>query len=220
MDKNALLDVLVSRDAEIKSLKASVKFTHTRAWNAEVGKSRIQRRAASAPARPAESPNDSFEIQWRGQKQTRFTARGMFSLAIRRNLSNIGAKDLGAAVLEDVTHQTICRAEETLSATLIGSMKQWNADMLASLPEICCYTLRSDATNSGIWHQSKLFGAEITSTYIRDSSGMRSNNDFHASCRARKLFADCQRVLWGIKLQPCLTSFGQQGTAAPLVEHN
>ena len=50
----------------------------------------------------------------RGPSNVKLTAKGSTALAIRRNLSNVSAASLGAILLENITQQSVCRAEVRL----------------------------------------------------------------------------------------------------------
>jgi hypothetical protein len=58
---------------------------------------------------------------------------------------------------------------------------------------IACHTIRSDATNSNIWHQSKLFGCEVSSCYLKHD--VSTFEEFCKASYTMHSFTDCQRVL-------------------------
>eukprot|EP00973_Karenia_brevis_P085808 11903628-Karenia_brevis.AAC.1 len=61
-----------------------------------------------------------------GQKRSHFSIAGRYALAIRRNISNLAAKDLGLAILQDVSGQSIAKYEIELGAALIAIHKTFN----------------------------------------------------------------------------------------------
>ena len=65
---------------------------------------------------PTPNPNDKFAIT--RKKKVRLLPQGVVAIGIRRNLGNVAAKDFGAGILEDISHQTVNRCEVLCGAAL------------------------------------------------------------------------------------------------------
>lgn len=55
------------------------------------------------------------------------------ALAVRRNLSNIGARDLGAVCLEPVSHQSVNRSEVICASAISAAAQSWHRDIEMAL---------------------------------------------------------------------------------------
>ena len=96
--------------------------------------------------------------------------QGQIALAVRRSFSMIAAADLGKVLLDDVSGQTVSRAEIKAAAALNCAAKAFYASIRK--PQLCFRPLRgldgprpfsltvhqvmSDATNSSVWKRCKL----------------------------------------------------------------
>ena len=97
-------------------------------------------------------------------------------LAIRRNIANTSCASMGAALLEDLSKDTVARAEIRCQASLVMCMREFHAGMenrvaenaAPSSPGVVSHSFCSDATNSAIWQSAKLQGAELLSSYVMD----------------------------------------------------
>ena len=96
------------------------------------------------------------------------TPQGTIALAIRRNMSNCGAQDLGLVILEDTCKSTVLRAECKTGAALIASSRvffeQWRRDIYDCPCESFAFTVlhyRQDATN----HRHKMMALELHAMY-------------------------------------------------------
>ena len=65
---------------------------------------------------PTPNPNDKFAIT--RKKKVHVSPHGVVAIGIRRNLGNVAAKDFGAGILEDISHQTVNRCEVLCGAAL------------------------------------------------------------------------------------------------------
>jgi hypothetical protein len=63
------------------------------------------------------------------KKRNHLTRRGQMVAAIRRNLTNTSAKDLGIACLADMGTNAVTRAEHLLGASRVASFRQFHLDM-------------------------------------------------------------------------------------------
>jgi hypothetical protein len=102
----------------------------------------------------------------------KLSIHGALAVGLRRNFSNVAARGLGAVILEDISHQTVCRAELLCGGALQAVSQAFHHyhDNLAldadATYAMSSHSFASDATNSSVWRQSKLQGLCLTSTYI------------------------------------------------------
>ena len=101
------------------------------------------------------------------------TPQGTIALALRRNMSNCSAQDLGLVLLEDTSKNTVLRAECKAEAALIASSRaffeRWHQDVYdgptisESSPAVAFTFLhyREDATN----HRQKMMALELHAAY-------------------------------------------------------
>ena len=100
------------------------------------------------------------------------TPRGMINLALRRNLSNVSAHDLGFVTLDDASRQTVVRAELKASACFVASSRNFFGRMqhdLFSVTNAGGFSVsfvasRQDATNG----REKVACAEVEAAYADD----------------------------------------------------
>ena len=104
------------------------------------------------------------------------TAEGTILLALRRNMSNCAAQDLGLVILEDTSKSTVLRAECKVGAALIASSRaffeRWWQEIYdgpalaeAGSPMPCALSFlhyREDATN----HRHKMMALELEASYV------------------------------------------------------
>jgi hypothetical protein len=94
-------------------------------------------------------------------------------VGIRRNFSNVSAASLGAVILDDISQQTVNRAELVTGGALQACMKAFHRqnEVLAQMSDtlvVAGHSYASDATNSSVWRQSKLQGLCLSSVYVHD----------------------------------------------------
>ena len=133
---------------------------------------------------------DSFDIS---RKSVQLTARGTAALAIRRNIGNCAARDVGAMILENLSPQTVLRSEINTGAALVavsrtfyhvmeGVMTFHREAVQASQGEssrlairhhgasrdlvVAAHGIRGDASNSTVLQNSKVRNQEIESMYL------------------------------------------------------
>ena len=154
LDCVAAADCLVARDECIKRLRAE-NTTLTR---------KLERFEHAALVPVTTSPNDLFLITKVGEKW--LTPHGAMALAIRRNCANLSATNTGIVMLEDMSTNTIIKAELQCAAAIIVSMRRFNDSMNVAMEDlslsdafsISLTSYMSDATCSNLWQQSKLCG--------------------------------------------------------------
>ena len=159
-----LLEVLRSRSTEIAELRSENKALRTPLRRMGGDGQLVQ-----VGATPNTIEQD-FALQRRGRSHKMLSPKGALALALRRNMGNCGASDLGGVLLDDVSRQTVVRSELVLGSCLVGFFKQFHdhheeiivADTLSRAghddPElsVAFHMYSSDATNSSVWQQSKL----------------------------------------------------------------
>lgn len=145
-----------------------------------------------------------LSIDRKGSASRYMSASGLMALAVRRNLSNISSADFGSVIVDDVSRWTITRAEILLSCALQAWSHDWHArreqhhaDFVNDEDEsewcLAVHVSRADATNSRVWHQSKLMAAEVESFYT-DSYEVRDHDTFTAACDRHVCWTDMQVV--------------------------
>ena len=154
--------VMQSKDAFLKTACASHR-TVVQKLRRSGGKIKTLR----AKLKQAIMKNE-FDVEKRGSK--RLTPRGVLCVAIRRNISNVSARTFGTAVLEDIGKDTVVRAELQTAAALTAWSRSFHASGEAVIEGsdwgIAVHSCRSDATNSAVWHNSKLFSSDVDSVYV------------------------------------------------------
>ena len=170
LDSAALRELLRCRDDTIYSMRQKIKHL-------QQDRRRLMGRLNSKhlnTAKDEESDDEAlFQIARKGKRH--LTDKGATALAIRRNLSNVSSKDLGSVLLQDLSHQTICRAEVKAAAALVVDAQDFFdlaeealKESAASANTISVHSFRSDATNSAVWQKSKLLNAQLESVYVLD----------------------------------------------------
>ena len=103
------------------------------------------------------------------------TPEGTLSLAIRCNMSNCSAEDLGLVIMDDCSKQTVLRAECRSAAALVASARLFFQQRDSELSdchdaeERCSFLwlqYREDATNSSK-HRSKMTALEVAGLLCR-----------------------------------------------------
>jgi hypothetical protein len=153
-----LVEIVLSRDAGIRALRSDIVKS----------KFKTSKLESSLVVAQTADPNDLFGITHRGQKERIFSLKGSFALAHRRNLGHTSTRDVGSSLLLDVSHQSVARFEIALHAAYMGACQSFQHDVIhlqqRSLPmnttrRLVVYAVRGDATNSKVWHHSKLHGS-------------------------------------------------------------
>ena len=165
-----------------------------------------------------ESDDDFFIIErkgWRKRKRTagknkELTARGCLALAVRQSLAGCGAARLGSALFLDVSAQTVLRSELVLAASLVARFRAISEAGLQMLTtamaaakvvdqpcaQVMAVSFASDATNSNIWHKSKLHNTEVSVGFLDDTAKLLTSDLLEVMPRS-SIAADLQRVLSG-----------------------
>ena len=167
-----LIRVVQQRNKEIKRLNSTIRQKNCRARrkNAEHLDlcAAVQAERCSVLSVPAHVNNKKLGVD------------KMLAVGLRRNMSSIGAHNYGLVVGEDISRQSVCKAETCAAWQLTNRAKWWVADRLGEMvtpgrPGICvfCVSYVCDATNSSIWQQRKLQGL-IAEVRFSAGSGTRS----------------------------------------------
>ena len=115
-------------------------------------------------------------------------------VAVIRNLADIAASNMSIATLTDLSRQTVVRCEKQADMAVNCAFRFYHdyaeermldhETVRAGRPNrmfISCHDFSSDATDSGVWRNSKLQGLQVRSTYLSD----------HTSVFQHKLFEQC-----------------------------
>ena len=152
MDKEMLVDLLCHRDQYIATLREELSIMRRRS---------AKQSDTEHPGALRDAENDlnsDFQITRRGQKQEHFSLQGQLAIAIRRNLTNLAAKDLGACILTDISQQSVVRFELLLEACHIASCRAFHAheerktDTGDTCDEIRCNQQFCLAQFETVWH--------------------------------------------------------------------
>ncbi len=105
--------------------------------------------------------------------KNQLSLKGQLAVGIRRNLSNIAAGDFGKVVLEQMSRQTVIRAEVAAGEATLDQTKRVfddkrEAAALYGADQIEVFTATSDATNSAIWQKRKLSTLELSVAFLTD----------------------------------------------------
>lgn len=151
---------------------------------------------------------DSFAIKKLGKQKEgrggRLSLPSVFSIGLRRCLTHCAALDWGVITLQDISAQTIIRAEMKTASGLIFAMQSFCAEAMdvalrqhqlymdASGTEDAqnywsCTTMsyRTDATNSSCWRRKKLQVLESTVMYLKDDTAS-CKGSFQAAMASRR----------------------------------
>jgi hypothetical protein len=146
-----------------------------------------------------EDPNQRWLVSRIGTSW--LTESSIVSVAIRRNLSNMAAKDVSLAILADISRQTVSRCEVETGAAYLASVANWHRHMETLLSEskpaggridLAVHAFQSDATTSSVWGNSKLAGLKLTSAYNLAPASDKAG--FADVCPSKVSFSDLQRL--------------------------
>ena len=152
----------------------------------------------------------ALEIQTKGKTGKRLTEMSSFSIALRRNFSQIACQSLGSTLLIDLSGQKVARSEIKTGASLVASMRRTLADMIEScvfmgmdrmsMPSmahidnddagslafqpgpwsLCIFSFRSDATNSSVWKRESLHVCDLDVGWVCCSRAVHQFDADHA----------------------------------------
>ena len=104
----------------------------------------------------------------------------VLAVGLRRNMSSIGSHNYGLVTGEDLSRQSVCKAEVYAAYQLANRGGWWVADCLGNMTQagregigVFCVSYVCDATNSSIWQQWKLHSL-IAEVRFSAGSGVRS----------------------------------------------
>ena len=125
----------------------------------------------------------------------RLSLGSMFSIGIRRCLTNVAALDFGILSMTDISGQTVIRAEHRTASAIIYGMHCFFSEaseialeqhrMFLSASDSCkknhwsltCVGFRTDATNSSVWRRKKIQVLECTGAFLsNESTGAAGNS--------------------------------------------
>ena len=109
----------------------------------------------------------------------RLAPRGVIALAVRRNMSNVPCEGVSAILLEDLSRQTVARAEICAAAALNAASRAWyqiNFESLIAAPQLggdlsamAIHCVRGDATNARVFNNSKVHNLDCESLILAAS---------------------------------------------------
>jgi hypothetical protein len=135
-------------------------------------------------------------------QQPHLDLRSGFAIALRRNMGNTAACDLGCVVLANVSGNTVIRNELFVGATLTAAANSFNSlskEQLRTPPEstdwnisVCAY--RSDATTTMLIFGTKLMSTEVHTLSIPDPEVIDMMTWVH-QVQTHRVWCETQRVL-------------------------
>jgi hypothetical protein len=191
LDHDSLVKLLVNRDDFIASAQKRIRQLTS------------ERDSLSAKLQVAlteeADPNQLWLVSRIGSSW--LTEGSIVSIAIRRNLSNMAAKDVSLAILSDISRQTVFKCEVETGAAYLTSVAVWHRHMESLLLDRTCdrnridlavHAFQSDATTSSVWGNSKLTGLKLTSAY--NLAEVSDKKGFAETCPSKVSFSDLQRT--------------------------
>ena len=134
----------------------------------------------------------SLQIVRIGKTKKRMSTQSIYAVGLRRNMCNIAAADLGAVLLEEMSHQRVTRAEVRTAAAALCRMRDvcssvvqaklmapalQSAESHATLGggqwQLSTVALRCDATNSSIWRREKLHVLDVDFAWVSDMDAVK-----------------------------------------------
>ena len=114
MSQEALLQIVLARDNQIRDLRAHLKRSRQQA-------TRSNSALVAARALTSGSSDDVLAIERLGTRK--LSPKGALALAIRRNLTNTAANDMSITLMQDVSHQTTAKSEIEAGACLPAAFR-------------------------------------------------------------------------------------------------
>ena len=185
-------DVVLHRDALVANLAAEVN--DLKAQLTVCNDKLVAHGVPMAPAVDiATTPLQLVQVG-KGKRRCHYSAEAHLSMAVRRNVANVGGGRFGACVLAQVSRHQLYRSELRLAACIIMSCRNFFAEMQNSQPALSIMSITSDATNSSCWQQAKLINARVTSAFLPSCSQLLSGKQFLDETYHKTCWADPQRV--------------------------
>jgi hypothetical protein len=199
MSHEALVCLLLSRDETIRSFR---QIVHDQRQKIR----RVEKRLVVSEA--AEDPDAQFRITRLGT--VRLTHDGNLALGMRQLLHHGGAGSLGLCLLEDISRNTVIRSELALTTAWMAGRRQFAEELRDHIQSDAEYhecrplplpvqvvAVRSDATNSSIWQQSKLHNTEVLQAGWSHVPTGNNAAEFWGTVLHDRTFADLQPVASG-----------------------
>ena len=123
-----------------------------------------------------------LEIVPIGRTGKRMSVQSCFAMGLRRNMSNIAAADFGSTIMQDISHQRVCRSEVKTGAAILSRMRSRCDEALSQARQpsdeedwsLTAVSFRCDATNSSIWKREKLHVLDADVAYVCDKQAVRN----------------------------------------------
>ena len=211
LPRNVLAVRLCRSQLELSKRNIRVRFLENKVRN-------LSRQLATAKSKShkslrllqeAREQHNCFELTKLGKQKEgragRWSLQSRFSVGIRTCLCTIAAADFSVVSMQDISKQTVLRAQCLTGAAVVSLFRSFCAEGLAMFlkenddadvevqlqtdADACNFNLfgvgyRSDATNTNIWHRKKLHVCESTVTYLTDVKKLQEA-DFDAAMSSR-----------------------------------
>lgn len=214
MSHNTLVDLALRNENVISKL-----MQHSRGLQRKLDRTSNQLVLAQGGGSSGVDSLAAFQIE-REENKRLFSAKAILAVGMRCAMTGVAAKSLGPAVLQDISRQKVTKCEIELGAAWVAAARVFHDEMevaasqeqlqqtdagqgasLSSLAHcVACHSISSDATNSAVWHNSKLHSTVVQSLYIRDAAELASGT---AGPNFWRTFADLQRVRDSSAARPC-----------------
>ena len=190
--------------ARNKDKRILVLQNKVRNLNRQLQTSRRQAAAKSEELQIFQESQNVFALEKLGRQHAgragRWSLRSRFSMGLRCSLCTVAAADFSMLVMEDVSKQTVLRAECMSGAAIIHLMRSFCSEGLgvalesAQSPDewsVFGVGYRSDATNTNIWRRKKLHVLEARVLFLSSPQKLKEG-DFSAAMSTRS----CVFLVW------------------------
>lgn len=216
-DKSQLVDALCLKTEYISSLLLEIStLKKQKSSNGRSLKRKLDRRDAALIRYhdEAEAADDCLWIVHRKSNSVtgHLAIQAQLSLAVRRNIGNIAAKDMSKSIMQDISRQTIVRAELLCGGCIVAAFEDHHRVEEAKLEfvsrsivssgapvvvsAVAAHVFSCDATVSNVWRNSKLMSCNLLSAYLTSCESLSAAEpryDENASCMAG--WADLQQIV-------------------------
>lgn len=217
LSKDDLVLLLTEKDRKLAQKEATIielKRKHRAALQAVRRKRKTLKKARTGTR---DDHDNALNIVRIGKRK--LAPRGRIAVALRRNLTNIAAYQIGVALMEDISKDTVARAEIQAAAALIASTRAFFNVMKETLQERHAITLEdtdapvdalidrgsacglnlvvigwmNDATNSGVWQRRKLHSVILDACHCPRPDGKLLQQYMKGECDWGDLFIHSSR---------------------------
>ncbi len=176
-----LVSIVVDKDDAIRALRAQVAAL----------KKELQSTSQQLVAVREHEGGDDRNAQWLVQRNGKYASilpghlspQCQMAICIRKAVGNMSAASLGAALMDDISRNTVVRCENLAGAALNCWGRAWHRECEAEVKHLAVTkggvsfvseSFSSDATNSAVWRGEKLIGLHLDAVYVFPNGRARS----------------------------------------------